>query len=91
MSPMMGPGDRADMRRSIGAAGALLAAFLASALPASAQEPDEESSWFQKPNVGYGPFRQTSLSPFSSLRMNLSPYFPTSFPKNTFELHMQSE
>ncbi len=70
---------------------AALLALLAAALPASAQEPGDDSSWFQKPNVGYGPFRQTSLSPFSSLRMNLSPYFPASFSEHTFELHVQSE
>ena len=70
---------------------AALLALLAAALPASARQPDDESGWLQKPNVGYGPFRQTSLSPFSSLRMPLSPFFPTSFPAGAFELHVQSE
>jgi hypothetical protein len=63
-------------------------------LPADAQDrrpPDEEeSTWGGKPNVGYGPFHETSLSPFTSLRLNLSPYFPSALPERTFELRVET-
>jgi len=68
----------------------------AAALPARAQEPEErnpindESTWWRKANVGYGPFRETSLSPFSVCRMNLTPRFPSSMPARTFEARLES-
>ncbi len=72
----------------------------AAALPAAAQEPEddppprnpinEESTWWRKANVGYGPFRETSLSVFSTCRMNLAPRFPSSLPARTFEARLES-
>lgn len=94
---MMRAGEEREMspfgRRGLRAF-ALLVPFLSAALAASAQESDDprdaESTWFRQANVGYGPFHQTSLSPFTSLRLNLVPYFPSAFPEGMFEFELST-
>lgn len=89
------------MTRRRGVAWLLPALLLsAAALPAAAQDEEEpeprpnpidaESTWWRKANVGYGPFRETSLSPFSTTRMNLTPRFPSSLPERTFEARLEA-
>lgn len=49
-------------------------------------EREEEDSWMSRPNVGYGPFHQTALGFWNSLRPGFTPRSPMALPKGTFEL-----
>lgn len=82
-------------RRTEFAFGSVLPVLLAWACgPAFGQVPvrpvEEPSTWWGRPNTGYGPIRETSIAPFNSLRLNLAPYFPSAMPERTFEVRLES-
>jgi hypothetical protein len=56
-----------------------------SAIPKSLEE-GETSSWFRKPNLGYGPFHTAALGFFPSLRPGIVPRAAVDLPEGTVEL-----
>jgi hypothetical protein len=48
----------------------------------------EPSSWFSRPNVGYGPYHQGALGFFNSLRLGFIPRVPEFLPEGSFEARM---
>jgi hypothetical protein len=48
-------------------------------------EKGEPSTWFSRPNVGYGPYHQGALGFFNSVRLGFTPRVPVFLPEDSFE------
>jgi hypothetical protein len=56
--------------------------------PPSSESPEDdgESSWLNRPNVGFGPFHQAALGFWNSLRPGFAPRAPAALPEGSFEV-----